>query len=72
MIVTNVPRGTLYTGVTNDLVRRAREHREGRIEGFSRRYGFKMLVYYEWRDTPRSAIQREKTSNTGRDNGNST
>jgi putative endonuclease len=60
MIVTNVPRGTLYTGVTNDLVRRAHEHREGRIEGFSRRYGLKMLVYYERHDTPRSAIQREK------------
>ena len=59
-LVTNAPRGTLYTGVTNDLVRRAYEHREGQIEGFSQRYSLKMLVYYERHDTPRSAIQREK------------
>jgi putative endonuclease len=59
-VVTNIPRGTLYTGVTNDLVRRAQEHRDGAINGFSRRYGLKMLVYYERHDTPRAAIQREK------------
>ena len=59
-IVTNKPRGTLYIGVTNDLVRRAHEHREGLVKGFSRRYALKALVYYERYDTARAAIQREK------------
>jgi putative endonuclease len=60
--VTNVPRGTLYTGVTNDLIRRLHEHREGQTKGFSQRYDLKMLVYYERHNTPRSAIQREKNT----------
>jgi|SRR6185437_10181513 len=59
-ILTNVPRGTLYVGVTNDLLRRAYEHREGVVSGFSKRYGLKMLVYFDRYDTPREAIQREK------------
>jgi len=48
--------GTLYVGVTNDLVRRAFEHREG----FTRCYGVEQLVHFERFDDPRSAIQREK------------
>jgi putative endonuclease len=52
--------GTLYTGVTSDLSRRAFEHREGIIAGFTRRYGCKMLVWYELHDTMGSAIAREK------------
>ena len=59
-IMTNRPGGTLYVGVTNDLVRRAFEHREGLIGGFTKRYGLKMLVYYESHGTPIDAIQREK------------
>lgn len=59
-ILTNVPRGTLYTGVTNDLVRRTHQHRSGSTQSFTRRYGLKMLVYYERHDTPGAAIQREK------------
>ena len=59
-ILTNVPRGTLYTGVTNDLVRRAHQHRNGSAQSFTRRYGLKMLVYYERHDAPGAAIQREK------------
>ena len=39
--------GTLYVGVTNDLVRRVYEHREGAVDGFTRRYGVKMLVHFE-------------------------
>ena len=39
--------GTLYVGVTNDLSRRVWEHREGLVEGFTKKYGVKMLVYYE-------------------------
>jgi putative endonuclease len=52
--------GTLYVGVTNDLIRRVYEHREGLIRGFTKRYGVKMLVYYERHDTAYAAIQREK------------
>ncbi len=54
------PRGTLYVGVTNDLVRRVYEHREGLAEGFTKRHGIKTLVYFESHDTAVAAIQREK------------
>ncbi len=53
--------GTLYTGVTSDLSGRVWEHREGVMEGFTKRYGVKMLVWYEAFDDIRDAIQREKT-----------
>ncbi|PWE18757.1 GIY-YIG nuclease [Marinicauda salina] len=53
--------GTLYCGVTNDLIRRVYEHREGLGDGFTRRYGVKMLVWYETFGDVRLAIQREKT-----------
>lgn len=56
---TNVPRGILYVGVTNDLVRRVFEHRSGLIDGFTKRYGLKRLVYFEQFDDIRQAIQRE-------------
>ena len=46
-ILANRRGGALYVGVTNDLVRRAFEHREGLVPGFTKRYGIKMLVYYE-------------------------
>jgi putative endonuclease len=46
--------------VTNDLIRRTYEHREGIVEYFSRRYGLKMLVHFEPYDDPSLAIQREK------------
>jgi putative endonuclease len=59
-ILTNKPRGTLYVGVTNDLVRRVHEHREGVVPGFTKTYGLKQLVYFEKYDAPSSAIQREK------------
>jgi len=59
-IMTNRPNGTLYTGVTNNLARRVFEHREGLLEGFTKRYGLKRLVYYERYDDIRHAIQREK------------
>ena len=60
--LTNRPNGTLYVGVTNNLVRRVYEHRSGLVEGFSRRYGLKMLVYFERFDDIQSAIQREHNS----------
>ena len=58
--MTNRPNGTLYAGVTNDLARRVFEHREGRFEGFTKRYGLKRLVYCDRCDDIRDAIQREK------------
>jgi putative endonuclease len=59
-ILASRPGGTLYVGVTNDLVRRAYEHREALVAGFTKRYGVKKLVYYELHDTAIVAIQREK------------
>jgi len=59
-IMTNRQNGILYVGVTSDLPRRAWEHREGVLEGFTRRYGLKRLVYAEFHEDIRSAIQREK------------
>ncbi|MGL4264412.1 MAG: GIY-YIG nuclease family protein [Afipia sp.] len=58
-ILTNRPNGTLYVGVTNDLVRRIHEHRSGFIDGFTKRHGLKLLVYFEQFDDIRDAIQRE-------------
>ena len=59
--MTNRPNGTLYLGVTSDLVRRVWQHREGICEGFTRRYGLKRLVWCERHGDIRTAIQREKT-----------
>jgi len=56
----NKPRGTLYVGMTNDLVRRVYEHREHLTTGFTSRHRLRMLVYFERHDTPAAAIQREK------------
>ncbi len=53
--------GTLYIGVTNDLIRRAYEHREAAVAGFTRRYGVKHLVHFDQFEDIRVAIQREKT-----------
>ena len=58
-IMTNSSR-TLYTGVTDDLVRRAYEHRNKLIEGFTQKYSVTRLVYYEITGDVRAAIQREK------------
>lgn len=53
--------GTLYVGVTSDLFRRVWEHREGAIEGFTKRYNVGRLVYHEVFADPNVAIQREKS-----------
>jgi putative endonuclease len=55
------PHGTLYVGVTGDLVRRLFEHRCGAVPGFTRHYGVRRLVWFETFDDVRAAIQREKT-----------
>lgn len=59
-IVTNERNGTLYVGVTSDIRRRAWEHRDGLVEGFTKRYGLKRLVHVEVHDDIRDAIRREK------------
>ena len=60
-IVSNKPNGTLYFGVTSDIARRAWEHREGLVEGFTKRYDLKRFVFIERHDEIQLAIQREKT-----------
>jgi putative endonuclease len=52
--------GTLYVGVTNNLVRRIYQHREGLADGFTNRYGIKSLVYFEPHEAISTALQREK------------
>jgi putative endonuclease len=59
-IISNKREGVLYVGVTSDLQKRAWEHREGAVPGFTKRYGLKLLVYFEWHDEITLAIQREK------------
>ena len=53
--------GTLYVGVTSNLRRRIEEHRQGFIEGFTKRYGVKRLVWVERHESIAAAIQREKS-----------
>ena len=57
--------GTLYTGVTSNLSQRVWQHREGLADGFTRRYGCKLLVYYEYYETMIEAIAREKQIKAG-------
>jgi putative endonuclease len=52
--------GTLYVGVTNNLVRRVYEHKEDLVDGFTKRYGIKRLVCFEPHETIAAALQREK------------
>ena len=59
-ILTNKPRGTLYIGMTNNLVRRGYEHRNGLADGFTKKYNLKMLVYFEVFNRVEDAILREK------------
>lgn len=52
--------GTLYIGITSDLLRRVLDHREEKIKGFTQKYHIHLLVYFEACDSPGAAIQREK------------
>ena len=52
--------GTLYIGVTSNLVQRVRQHKEDVVEGFTRTYGVHSLVWYEAHQTMQAAIRREK------------
>jgi len=59
-IVASRRNGTLYTGVTSNMPRRAHEHREGLVPGFSKKYNCRMLVWHELHQTMSDAIAREK------------
>ena len=59
-ILANRKHGTLYLGVTRDLVRRVYEHRTKAVPGFTSRYDVHILVWYECYDDPATAITREK------------
>jgi predicted GIY-YIG superfamily endonuclease len=64
-IVANKRNGTLYIGVTANPPRRAFEHRQGLLKGFSAKYGCKMLVWYELHESMIEAIAREKQIKAG-------
>jgi len=61
----NKRNGAVYTGVTSNLPKRAWEHREGITDGFTRRYGCKLLVWFELHATMEYAITREKQIKAG-------
>jgi putative endonuclease len=59
-ILASNPNGTLYIGITGDLVERIRQHKEAEVEGFTKKYKVNKLVYYEIYEYPNEAIFREK------------
>ena len=59
-ILASGPDRILYIGVTSNIYRRMAEHDQGLVEGFTKKYGVKLLVYYEFFETMPEAIQREK------------
>jgi putative endonuclease len=63
--MTNKHNTVLYTGITNDLIRRTYEHINKLVEGFTKRYNLTKLVYYEVFNDPENAIMREKQIKAG-------
>ncbi len=59
-IMASKKNGTLYVGVTSDLIKRINEHKTNVIEGFTKKYSIHTLVYYEMSEDIRGAIEREK------------
>lgn len=59
-ILSSKRNGTLYIGVTDNLIRRVYEHKNNFVDGFTKTYGIHRLVYYEVHNNPESAIIREK------------
>ena len=70
-ILANKRNGTLYVGVTSDLVNRIWEHRNNMVEGFTKRYNVHHLVWYELHESMESAIIREKRLKNWKEVGNS-
>jgi putative endonuclease len=64
-IMTNVKKGTLYVGVTSDLIKRIYEHKNNIYKGFSSKYNCKQLVFFEMHNTIEYAIAREKKIKDG-------
>lgn len=64
-MMANKPNGTLYIGVTSDLIKRAFLHRNGLLDGFTKKYACKSLVFFEIHHTMESAILREKQLKAG-------
>lgn len=64
-IMANKMNGTIYTGVTSNLIKRVYEHKNELARGFTKMYGCKLLVYYEIHSTMESAILREKQIKAG-------
>ena len=63
--MTNKHNTVLYTGITNNLIRRVYEHKEKLVAGFTKKYNITKLVYYEVFDDPENAISREKQIKAG-------
>lgn len=59
-LLASKPNGTLYTGVTSNLIKRVWEHKQHDVEGFTAKYDVTLLVWYEVHETMESAIRREK------------
>jgi len=64
-LMTNKRDTVIYAGVTSNLIKRIYEHREGLVDGFTKKYNIKKLVYYEIADDIESAIAREKQIKSG-------
>ena len=59
-MLASAPNGTLYIGVTSDLIKRVWQHKEGLADGFTKQFGIKTLVWFEPQDSAEAAINREK------------
>lgn len=68
-ILASIKNGTLYIGITNNLLKRIYEHKNDLIEGFTQKYSVKQLVYFEQVENVESAINREKQIKNGTGNG---
>jgi len=64
-IMTNRPNGTLYIGVTSNLIQRVFQHKNSEVEGFTKKYNLHSLVWYQMCETMESAILREKQLKAG-------
>ena len=64
-ILTSQPRGTLYVGVTSNLIKRVWQHKNHQVEGFTQRYAVHTLVYFELHTSMLDAISREKQLKAG-------